>query len=194
MQFYLGCGKWKTVIFFWEFLKAWRKKKIYKKACIKNKLIEFIFQRRYTIGDNIPLISTLPHNRMSSDQILPCTGSWCHTFAQGGSACRCSRLSGCNQMTTPTGSYCTKWNVMKCMSKCKNWKQWLSASTSLPSNTNAPMWSPSIEIHGKFLLGRLLLSIYCWCFFIWKRIDVFEKWLFFHKTTISFISLIFYNA
>ncbi len=32
------------------------------------------------------------------------------------------------------------------------------ASTSLPSNTNAPIWSMSIEIHGKFLLGRLLLS------------------------------------
>ncbi len=31
-------------------------------------------------------------------------------------------------------------------------------STSLPSNTNAPIWSMSIEIHGKFLLGRLLLS------------------------------------
>ncbi len=33
------------------------------------------------------------------------------------------------------------------------------ASTSLPSNTNAPIWSMSIEIHGKFLLGRLLLSV-----------------------------------
>ena len=32
------------------------------------------------------------------------------------------------------------------------------ASTSLPSNTNAPIWSMSIEIHIKFLLGRLLLS------------------------------------
>ncbi len=31
-------------------------------------------------------------------------------------------------------------------------------STSLPSNTNAPIWSMSIELHGKFLLGRLLLS------------------------------------
>ncbi len=31
-------------------------------------------------------------------------------------------------------------------------------STSLPSNTNAPIWSMSIEIHGKFLLGRLFLS------------------------------------
>ncbi len=31
------------------------------------------------------------------------------------------------------------------------------ASTSLPTNTNAPIWSMSIEIHGKFLLGRLLL-------------------------------------
>ncbi len=28
-------------------------------------------------------------------------------------------------------------------------------STSLPSNTNAPIWSMSIEMHGKFLLGRL---------------------------------------
>ena len=35
----------------------------------------------------------------------------------------------------------------------------LHASTSLPSNTNAPIWSMSIEIHGKFLLGRLLLSL-----------------------------------
>ncbi len=34
-----------------------------------------------------------------------------------------------------------------------------SASTSLPSNTNAPIWIMSIEMHGKFLLGRLLLSI-----------------------------------
>ncbi len=34
-----------------------------------------------------------------------------------------------------------------------------SASTSIPSNTNAPVWSMSIEIHGKFLLGRLLLSL-----------------------------------
>ncbi len=33
------------------------------------------------------------------------------------------------------------------------------ASTSLPSNTNAPIWSMSIAIHGKFLLGRLLLSV-----------------------------------
>ncbi len=32
------------------------------------------------------------------------------------------------------------------------------ASTSLPSNTNAPIWSMSIEMHGKFLLGRLFLS------------------------------------
>ncbi len=31
-------------------------------------------------------------------------------------------------------------------------------STSLPSNSNAPIWSISIEIHQKFLLGRLLLS------------------------------------
>ena len=30
-------------------------------------------------------------------------------------------------------------------------------STSLPSNSNAPIWSISIEMHGKFLLGRLLL-------------------------------------
>ena len=35
----------------------------------------------------------------------------------------------------------------------------IGASTSLPSNINAPIWSMSIEIHGKFLLGRLLLSI-----------------------------------
>ncbi len=34
----------------------------------------------------------------------------------------------------------------------------ICASTSLPSNTNAPIWSMSIEIYGKFLLGRLLLS------------------------------------
>ena len=34
----------------------------------------------------------------------------------------------------------------------------LNVSTSLPSNSNAPIWSMSIEIHGKFLLGRLLLS------------------------------------
>ncbi len=32
------------------------------------------------------------------------------------------------------------------------------ASTSLPSNTNAPIWSMSIELHEKSLLGRLLLS------------------------------------
>ncbi len=37
-------------------------------------------------------------------------------------------------------------------------------STSLPSNTNAPIWSISIEIHGKFLLGRLLFSQNCYIF------------------------------
>ena len=37
-------------------------------------------------------------------------------------------------------------------------KQSLDDSTSLSSNTNAPIWSFSIEIHGKFLPGRLLLS------------------------------------
>ncbi len=36
----------------------------------------------------------------------------------------------------------------------------VNASTSLPrpSNTNAPIWSTYIEIHRKFLLGRLLFS------------------------------------
>ena len=33
-----------------------------------------------------------------------------------------------------------------------------AASTSLPTNDNAPIWSMPIEIHRKFLLGRLLLS------------------------------------
>ena len=35
---------------------------------------------------------------------------------------------------------------------------WYVASNSLPTNTNAPIWSLSIEIHWKFLLGALLLS------------------------------------
>ena len=34
------------------------------------------------------------------------------------------------------------------------------ASASLPTNTNAPIQSMSIEIHRKFLLGRLVLSCY----------------------------------
>ena len=45
---------------------------------------------------------------------------------------------------------------MTCLQYYKNHSA--VASTSLPSNTNAPIWSLSIEIHGKFLLGRLLLS------------------------------------
>ena len=40
---------------------------------------------------------------------------------------------------------------------CSKALQCLSASTSLPSNTNAPIWSMPIEIHGEFLLERLLL-------------------------------------
>ncbi len=32
------------------------------------------------------------------------------------------------------------------------------ASTSLPTNDNAPIWSMPIGIHRNFLLGRLLLS------------------------------------
>ncbi len=36
-----------------------------------------------------------------------------------------------------------------------------TASTSLPTNSNAPIWSMHIEIHRKFLLGRLHLSSSC---------------------------------
>ena len=32
------------------------------------------------------------------------------------------------------------------------------ASTSLPTNDNAPIWNMPIEIYGTFLLGRVLLS------------------------------------
>ncbi len=49
------------------------------------------------------------------------------------------------------GGQCNDWQASSCIKP-------RFASTSLPSNTNAPIWSMSIEIHGKFLLGRLLLS------------------------------------
>ncbi len=50
-----------------------------------------------------------------------------------------------------------------CFILCKHKVRSKHASTSLPSNTNAPIWGMSIEIHGKLLLGRLLLSYY----FVW---------------------------
>ena len=66
----------------------------------------------------------------------------------------------------------------------KNLVDWIFfASTSLPSNTNAPIWSMSIELHGKFLLGRLLRSVEYFDIYFYSKYFAL-KWFRLQKVTI----------
>ncbi len=61
----------------------------------------------------------------------------------------------------PFSNYQLTWDVYSLSSVLRKVGYWVfpNASTRIPSNTNAPIWSMYIEIHGQFLLGRLLLSV-----------------------------------